>query len=284
MIAGRWPLYGNPPEIVRRAKNPEVLAELCRRLRIPHPEVSLSAPKNPENWLLKSVGGAGGGHVAPAAGWQAGDEPVYFQRFAPGEPISILCLCDGSNAIALGASRQWTAPAPGEPFRYGGCVRPAGLPPRIEEQLADAAGALACELSLVGLNSFDFLVDSEALALIEINPRPGATLDIFEDRQGQLFKAHIDACGGHLARPALQFVGAAAAAIAYAPRAIASMPALVWPHWAADRQRPKTAVGLYDPLCTIKACSADPSSARKLVEERTSLLLKALDQQREMAP
>ena len=264
--------------MVRRAKDPAALAELCRSLDIPHPDISLSAPRNPEGWLVKSVGGAGGDHVAPATDWRASGETIYFQRIAPGTPASVLCLCNGVDACLLGSSRQWAAPAPGEPFRYGGCVRPADLSPQIEKRLQDAAGSLAAALSLVGLNSFDFLVDGESFALIEINPRPGATLDIFEDRQGLLFKAHIDACCGHLARPALKFAGAAAAAIAYSPREIASMPALNWPEWAADRQKQRTAVGLYDPLCTVKACSAEPSSALKLVEQRTALLLKAIDE------
>ena len=277
-IAQRWRIYGNPPEVVRRAKDPAALAELCRSIGVPHPDISLSPPGNSKGWLVKSVGGAGGGHVAPAAAWRASGEPVYFQCVAPGFPVSILSLCNGVDARPLGASRQWTAPAPGEPFRYGGCVRPANLPPHVENQLIRAAGSLAVALGLVGLNSFDFLVDGESFALIEVNPRPGGTLDIFEDRRGLLFRAHIDACRGHLADETLEFPGAAAAAIAYAPRDIASMPSLDWPNWAADRQKPRTALDLCDPLCTVKACSAEPSSALELVEQRTALLLKAIDQ------
>src|SRR5271165_5295024 len=102
-IAARWPVYGNAPQAVRRAKDPAALAELCWFLDIPHPEISLSAPRNTENWLVKSVGGAGGGHVAPAADWRACGETSYFQRIAPGMPISVLCLCNGADARPLGA-------------------------------------------------------------------------------------------------------------------------------------------------------------------------------------
>jgi uncharacterized protein len=277
-IAARWRIFGNPPETVRRAKNPIFLAELCRSLDIPHPDISLPAPRNPEGWLVKSVGGAGGDHVAPATDWRTNGATIYFQRVTSGTPASVLCLCNGVEARALGSSRQWTAPAPGKPFRYGGCVRPADLPPQIEKELREAAGSLAHALRLVGLNSVDFLVDGESFTLIEVNPRPGATLDIFEDRQGLLFKAHIDACCGHLARSPLQFAGAAAAVTAYSPREIASMPALDWPQWAADRQKHRTAVALYDPLCTVKACCAESSGAIKLLEQRTALLLKAIDE------
>lgn len=276
-IERRWPLFGNRPETVRRAKNPAALAELCRSLGVPHPDISLTTPVNTKGWLVKSVGAAGGGHVAPADAWRAQGEDVYFQRVAPGEPVSILCLGNGADMIPLGASRQWAAPTEEEPFRFGGCARPAALSPEVERRLTDAASSLSVELGLRGLNSFDFLLDGDAFVLIEINPRPGATLDIFEDSRGLIFAAHIDACLGRLPDFSLEFTGAAAAGIAYAHRDIPAMPALDWPEWAADRQKPKSALGLNDPLCTIKASAADPSRARELVKERTASILDEID-------
>lgn len=276
-IASRWPLIGNPADVVRRVKDPGLFAELCRSLRIPHPEISFAPPSDVAGWLVKSVGGAGGSHVAPAGAWRAGDENVYFQRVAPGEPVSILCLCDGTAAQALGSSRQWASPTPQEPFRFGGCVRPADLPARTEARLTEAAKSLAAASGLVGLNSFDFLVAGEAFVLIEINPRPGATLDIFEDRDGLLFQAHVDACRGISPSAPLEFTGAAATQIAYARREIGALAAFDWPEWTADRPRPGGALRLYDPLCTIKACAADPADARARVAERTACLLDSID-------
>ncbi len=109
-----------------------------------------------KNWLVKSIGGAGGSHVAPAAAWQAGCESVYFQRIAPGDPISLLLLAYGTNADVLGASRQWPAPAPDEPFRFGGSLRPARLSPKMEVLLAKAAKAVAGAAGLRGLKQHRF--------------------------------------------------------------------------------------------------------------------------------
>ena len=276
-IASRWPLIGNRADVVRRVKDPGLLAGLCRSLRIPHPEISFAPPPGVEGWLVKSVGGAGGSHVAPAGARGAGDENIYFQRVAPGEPVSILCLCDGRNPLALGSSRQWAAPTPQEPFRFGGCVRPADLLARMEARLTEAAKSLAAASGLVGLNSFDFLVSGEAFVLIEINPRPGATLDIFEDLEGLLFQAHVEACRGVSPAVPLEFAGAAATQITCARRDIAAIPPFDWPEWTADRPRPGGALRLYDPLCTIKACAADPADARARVAERTACLLDSID-------
>ncbi|PNG26115.1 ATP-grasp domain-containing protein [Methylocella silvestris] len=276
-LAARWSLFGNPADRLRRAKDPMALAALCQARGVPHPDISLALPDPCDGWLVKSVGGAGGSHVAPARASRPAGENVYFQRFAPGEPISVQCLCDGSRAISLGLSRQWTAPAPDEPFRYGGCVRPAGLAADLERRLADAACAIVGAQGLVGLNSVDFLVDGDIFHLIEVNPRPGAAIDIFEDGEGRLFQAHIDACLGRLPIRALEFNAASAAAIAYAQQDIGAMPQLDWPDWTADRQKPQSVVGLYDPLCTIKACAAQTSAARALVEARAGALVDAIN-------
>jgi predicted ATP-grasp superfamily ATP-dependent carboligase len=177
----------------------------------------------------------------------------------------------------VGLSRQWAAPAPGEPFRFGGSLRPAGLSPGLETRLRRAASAITAVCGLRGLNSIDFLVEGSEYTLIEVNPRPGATLDIFEDRDGTLFRAHMDSCRGRLPRRPLEFAGAAAAGTAYARREISSMPEFDWPYWASDRQKARSTLRPHDPLCTIKARAAKPRRARALVEARTNLLLGSLE-------
>ena len=78
---------------------------------------------------------------------------------------------------------------------------------------------VAAAMSLVGLNSADFLVDGERFWLLEINPRPGATLDIFETADKSLVRA---ACCGMYGRAVsatrVTLTGATAAEIVYARR------------------------------------------------------------------
>lgn len=275
-LAERWPLLGNTAEVVRRVKDPLGLAGLCAALGIGHPEISMRAPNDCSNWLAKSAGGSGGSHVAPAAAPLERGK-IYFQRFVAGEPVSILFLADGANAQVVGLSRQWTAPAPGEPFRFGGSIRPAGLSPSLENRLRSQAQAVTAACGLRGLNSIDFLVAGGEATLIEINPRPGATLDIFEDFSGSLFQAHLSSCLGCLPEGPLEFGGAAASAVAYTQHEISSMPALDWPYWAADRQKPKSELCAHEPLCTIKARALEPLRARALVNARSSLILDELE-------
>jgi predicted ATP-grasp superfamily ATP-dependent carboligase len=283
-IGKRWRILGNPAEVVRRVKDPIALAALCEKLGIPHPETRVSRPADPTGWLAKSIGGSGGTHVVCAGQARESDAAVYYQRIAAGDPVSVLFLGDGTDAHVIGASRQWTAPTPGEPFRYGGCLRPAELSPNLAGRLEEMARMLTSSCGLVGLSSIDLLVAGEDFTLLEINPRPGATLDIFEDDKGSLFSAHVAACRGRLPRDRFRLDGAAAAAIVYARHEIASMPRLDWPEWTADRQRPQTALYADAPLCTIKAWADEPSRARALVDARGCSILDSLDTLREGLP
>jgi predicted ATP-grasp superfamily ATP-dependent carboligase len=138
----------------------------------------------------------------------------------------------------------------------------------MRREMAAAVAAIVPETGLVGLNSADFVVGDEAWWLLEINPRPGATLDIFRDGDGRLFAHHVEACRGSLPDEPLRFSGSAAAAIVYASASIASVPAIDWPEWAADRQAPGTQVAEGEPLCTVLAEAETAEEAVRLVHER----------------
>ena len=44
LVARRWTLFGNPPQVVRGVKDPVRLAELCATSNIPHPKISARMP------------------------------------------------------------------------------------------------------------------------------------------------------------------------------------------------------------------------------------------------
>jgi len=272
-VSERWPLLGNGAATVARVKDPLLFAALCRACDIPHPPTSLAPPADPRGWLAKRRGGAGGTHVTAAAGATKNGGADYFQHRVDGTPVSALILADGRRAMALGFSAQWSAPSPARPFRYGGAVRPAVLAPALAEALTGAVARLVAAVPLVGLNSADFLIDGDAFWLLEINPRPGATLDIFEPADASLFALHMAAIGGRLPERAPVLVGAAAAATVYAPHEIGAMPAVDWPAWAADRQNAGTRVSAGAPVCTVVAHADDPLAARALAEQRVAAIL-----------
>lgn len=273
-IARRWRLFGNGPDVVARAKDPLAFSQLCRDCGIPHPDTSLEPPADPTGWLRKRRGGAGGRHVRAAARCDdGGGGEFYFQRRVEGIPVSALVLADGRRALILGFSGQWSSPAPGQRFRYGGAVQPAALAPAAEDAMRAVVQRIVPALSLLGLNSADFLVGPHGIGLLEINPRPGATLDIFEPDDDSVFAMHVAACEGILPTRAPRFARARASAIVYAKRDVAAFPALDWPAWTADRPRVGSSVAKGDPLCTVFACAAGTASAQALAQRRAAMIL-----------
>jgi len=272
-LAQRWRLFGNGAETVAKVKNPEVLSSICADLGIPFPESSLSRPRAAADWLAKRKGGAGGTHVKPARQSSAIGGEIYYQRKVTGTPVAALFLADGERAAVLGFSAQWSLPTPRQPYRYGGAVRPATIARRTADLLSAAVHRLAAVMSLVGLNSADFLVDGDLFWLLEINPRPGATLDIFELPEGSLFALHMAACAGKLVVGSPYPEGAKAAAIVYAENDIPSVPTLHWPDWSADRPPAGSAIKAGQPLCTVYAYGSAAAGARALADERREMVL-----------
>jgi predicted ATP-grasp superfamily ATP-dependent carboligase len=221
-------------------------------------------------WLAKRKGGAGGSHVIPAAGRDGAN--IYYQRVVPGEPISALFLGNGKRARVLGFSSQWASPTPHRPYRYGGAIRPAIVSGNTSELLEDAVYKIADAIPLTGLSSADFLVDGDDFRLLEVNPRPGATLDIFETPQKSLFALHMAACEGELAVQASSLAGVTATAIAYGKHDM-RVPAFEWPEWTADRPHAGTVVKEGEPLCTVHAAAANHIEARALIDERLETIL-----------
>jgi uncharacterized protein len=275
-VGERWGLLGNSTETVARVKGPLAFAALCSECDILHPQTSLRPPADPRGWLAKRRGGAGGTHITPVSDSKDNGGADYFQRRVDGTPVSALILADGRRGMVLGFSAQWSAPSPLHPFRYGGAVRPAVLTPKMAEAMTGAVERLIAAVPLVGLNSADFLVDGDVFWLLEINPRPGATLDIFEPADNSLFALHVDAIRGSLPERVPLPSGAAASATVYTPFEIPSMPVIDWPEWAADRQNAGTNVGAGEPVCTVLARASDPSAAKALAEQRVAVIVAKL--------
>jgi len=272
-LAERWRLIGNSADVVATLKNPQIFSSICCRSGIPSPEISRPEPTITDGWLAKREGGAGGGHVKPADDCADVRGAIYYQRKVSGAPISACFLADGERVLILGFSAQWPSPAPRQPYRYGGAVRPAPLPSRVADTLTAAVRRIAAATSLVGLNSADFLVDGERFWLLEINPRPGATLDIFETGETSLFAHHVAACSGKLATASTRATDAKAAGIVYAEEDIASVCLSDWPCWAADLPVDGSRIMAGEPFCTVYASDFTAAGARELAEQRRKTIL-----------
>jgi predicted ATP-grasp superfamily ATP-dependent carboligase len=190
--------------------------------------------------------------------------------------VSALFAATGTSASVLGFSEQWAAPASRAKWRYGGAVRPAELSPDIEARLTDSVERVAQCFDLKGLSSADFLVNGEDFHLLEINPRPGATLDIFDSEAEPLLRIHLEAVlERRLPDSPLKLSEASAAAIVYATEPLTVSQSMVWPEWTADRPNCGDCIDRNRPICTVSARARTKVEARRLVDERIESILAA---------
>lgn len=270
-------ICGNTPSVIDEVREPGCFFGLLDRLAIRHPEVRLTPPPSPSGWLVKRAGGAGGAQVRPASG---GPAPAggYFQRFEPGRVLSAIFLADGRRARILGINQQWTSGArPRLPFLYGGAVGGFVLPPSVRSDVAARVDALVAATGLVGLNGIDFLLRGVEWSLLELNPRPTATVELYDrDYPRGLFEWHLRACEGQLPAGPARPRATRAHAVVHAATAGRVSRGFDFPAWCRDVPRPGTTYSPGDPLCTVHAAARTAGAALALLGRRKRRLEEAL--------
>jgi predicted ATP-grasp superfamily ATP-dependent carboligase len=276
-------LFGNDPAVLEMLRRPRRFFALLNRLRIPHPEVSSIPPySTAENgWLIKRSGSCGGQGVAYFSSQHSAADPYcYYQKYIPGQVMSILFIADGNrhrtigyNRIGLSASN---APAP---FLYAGAIGQASLPEIHRSEVERIVEKLVSDLGLRGVNSLDFILNGEGVHAIDINPRPGATLELYEHLTSEgWIKHHIQACIGEL--PVIPIIGSAVVKghqIVYAPRTIEIPGGITWPAWVKDRPAAGSRIIEGQPLCSLLASGTGSEEVEDLLRRYQYEILQLLD-------
>jgi uncharacterized protein len=265
-LARHYPLLGNGAAAIQRAKDPATFFPLLDQLKIAHPLTRLSPPAQAHGWLSKRIGASGGAHVVEAAAVET-QRGRYYQRRLSGSSMSLLALADVRQTLIVGISEQRPVGSGPRPYRYAGAAGPAVVDPAANAQMENAARSVASALGLRGLVSFDFIVAGGEANLLEVNPRPSATIDVFDSPEGALFTAHIAACSGDAStRPASQTPRATA--ILYADAGPLRIGHVNWPSWAADRPMPETRIPRYRPIATVLAGGDSVAAAQRMCRRR----------------
>lgn len=276
LAAGRR-VFGNDPAVVAALRDVRRFFPLLDRLGVRYPATRRVAPRAPGGWLVKQPGGAGGAHVRRAGRGRV-PSGAYYQRLESGTSMSVLFLADGRRAMVVGFNEQWTAPArPRRPFLYGGAVGGVVLPAAVVSDIRTRLDALVAATGLVGMNGLDFLLQGESWLALEVNPRPTATMDLYDhDYPRGLFEWHLRACRGELPDRAARARAVRAHAIVYAATAAQVSARLAFPGWCSDLPNPGTRLAPGDPLCTVHAAGPDVERVTTLVRRRQAALERAL--------
>ena len=281
------PLIGNGPEVVRALRAPRSFFAALASLGVAHPETRCERPADTAGWLSKDLHGSGGLHIHAATSRDFGQDGPgrYFQRICVGTPMSALVVATGNDARIVGFNELIVERHGELPFVYRGAVGPVALSPGARRTLTEAVHAVVGHFDLVGLNSIDFLLDGDVARILEVNPRPSASMALYDDRwPAGLVAAHVDAS---VRRKITSAVAEASGAdevrgclVVYADRAVrcredtgARMLASGWAHDVPSDDAP---IPSGAPVCTVSATGRDSRDVRATLSLRAARILRDL--------
>ena len=283
--ADMLPRIGTTAAAVRRVRNPLGFFGFLDAVHIGHPPICFEPPADPANWLIKNALGTGGWHIRDAHSALDAELPEhsYFQRRAPGTPMSATFIANGSDVCVLGFNDMIVRRRGALPFVFCGAVGPVLVAAEVARQVTRALRLLVTEFSLRGLGSLDFMLHGDSMAVLELNPRPSASMGSYSQhlRQG-LMAAHVRACvQAELPQPATtaQQLHGTETVFARHPLLLdepASARLAQWPH-AHDLPFAGAAFAAGDPVCSVSASGTSAGQVRTQLTERREALLNNLE-------
>ncbi|MDP3837942.1 MAG: ATP-grasp domain-containing protein, partial [Methylococcales bacterium] len=208
-LASRCTLLGNSPETFDLLHDKPRFFATLKQLNIPYSETVFVPPDNADNWLIKPLRGQGGVGIQRLTNTNLGlDSKVYWQKYQAGTQHSVLFLADGQHLQIIGFNTQWTAQpsnhsfpraawecSNGAPrhaetneFIFAGIINYCPLADSHKAQITNWLTKLVPAFALTGLNSLDFIHTNGNSTVLEINPRPPASMQLYD---ADLLRRHI---------------------------------------------------------------------------------------------
>jgi predicted ATP-grasp superfamily ATP-dependent carboligase len=298
-IAAARRLAGNAGRALRAVRDPAVLGPAVRAAGLDYPATFATPDGLPTDgsFLLKPRASAGGRGIVP---WRAADPPGrldahVWQRHVAGKAWAAAFVCTPPSARCWGVTRQLVGRGwcHARAFAYCGSIEvpPAHVPRALAAACARLSRALVDVFGLVGLVGVDLVIDAAGrVHVIEVNPRPSASMELTERSTGVPHAAvHLAACGV-AAAPPRRSDGAAAGtwgkAVLFAAHdtridpavdAALGAAALRWSRadgWPAlaDLPPPGTRVAAGRPLLTLFARATDGVATARALRRRAAAL------------
>jgi predicted ATP-grasp superfamily ATP-dependent carboligase len=280
--ARHLPLLGTAAHDVRRVRDPLTFFSALRAHGIAHPPVCFTPPQAGGPWLHKNSAGCGGWQVRRGADGQPG-RGVHWQVERAGPAMSATLVANGEDAVVLGFNRQQVQAIGECPFVFSGVVGPVPPSEAMQRSIGGAVRALAREFRVRGLASLDFVMHGDDAEVIELNPRPPASLALYPRVGGHgALHAHRLACQQGVLPPAPAAAdGVRGSAIVFASRALRLDDGVAeriarWPG-AHDLPHAGAVFMPGDPLCSLSARGADAAQVQAGLNQSRDALLQSLE-------
>jgi methenyltetrahydromethanopterin cyclohydrolase len=252
----RLTLLGNTSDTFIRVQNKVDFFAVLDNLNIPHPETLFTQPKDEQDWLIKPNTGQGGIGIQRCRSSNLGlNSQIYWQKYQHGSQHSVLFLANGQQVQIIGFNTQWTTRLnDSEEFIFAGIINHCPLNQTHQTKIINWLTKLVPAFQLNGLNSLDFIHADGQSNLLEINPRPPASMQLYN---ADLLRRHIRTASpqqdwqSYLQPPAQS--GYTGYQIIYAQQDIQIPPDYRWQTGCADLPVAGQICRTGQPICSIIA-------------------------------
>lgn len=256
-------LLGTPGERLAAVRDPwnVTAAAVAAGARAPHTRAAGDPPGgNDGGWLRKPLQGGGGRGVRRWAGGALRPGEI-LQRRIRGLSCSAVAVGDGRRAALLGVTEQLHRRG----FAWTGNVTPPRLPAGQRRQLHERLSAVCAEVAgrfgVRGAFGVDVIWDGREVWVLEVNPRPPASLELFSAGS---FAAHVRGARAlGLPMPGAPAGGGSSARVKlvlFAARPLRAPDPSWWPAGLVrDVPRPGEPIARGAPVCTLVSDAAGPA-------------------------
>ncbi|MCK5871999.1 MAG: ATP-grasp domain-containing protein [Methylococcales bacterium] len=270
-------LLGNSSDIFTALQNKPAFFQQLDSLNISYPTVYFTPPNSKKDYLIKpyqSLGGENIQKISLSHPKILKNNSCYYQRYLAGETLSILFLAARTHALIIGYNRQWTRP---NSFVFSGIMNQAKIATHHQHTLQGWLKKLTPFYQLQGLCSLDFILDKDQCYLLEINPRPPASMMLY---QTDLLKNHLLVCQN---QPPSQNIACtkkySAYQIIYTTKSLKILPTIHWPSYCHHIPMDGQIIPKDAPICSIIISENTRTLLLEQLEIKRHFLLNDLTQQ-----
>jgi predicted ATP-grasp superfamily ATP-dependent carboligase len=299
-LAAQRELWGNPPEVLARVRDPFTLFSCLAASGFATPRLIPPGEPCPSEgrWLRKPLRSGGGLGIRFARPGEPASPHHYFQEFIDGVSMSALFVSDLAESPSwpdgtspFGITHQLVGESwlHAKAFAYCGNIAPVRMRDDIEAKLSLDALASNRAMRLLGLWGLDFVLRDGVPTPVEVNPRYSASAEVLEwGARAHVMATHGDCWSG---RPGLSgfttprtYDAPTGKAIYYAPHAIRFPRSGPWDAdltgdfdpWRvpgfADIPEPGSVIEPSSPVLTFFATGSTPAEVRGRLQSRAAEL------------
>lgn len=270
----RFIVLGNSFQVFSKVQDKRQFFLTLQRNKISYPETCFQQPDNYADWLLKPLAGEGGIGIKKYLDETVSDGECYWQKIAQGTPKSVLFIVNKTDFKIIGFHKQFITQIAEYEFVFSGLINQLLVDETLEQTLNNIVGKLVNEFSLKGINSLDFIENKGECSILEVNPRPSASMNLYGST---LFLKHIKSClaigefDGVQPLKSLQ-----AYKIIFAIETLTIDEQINWPIWVNDIPVAGSIIHTGEPICSIIAGGKNEQQVESLLLMRQQQILNLL--------